>query len=290
VDVARRGIPPVGVIDLHCHSTASDGLLSPGAVVQRAAAIGLTAVALTDHDTIAGVAEARAAADQAGMRFVAGCEFSADAPWGEIHLLGLFLDADDQPLNTFLTAARADRRRRAEEMLDKLAQLGMPMARGDLDAHLGGGAVGRPHVARLLLAREAVHSVQEAFDRYLGLGRPAYVAKRLPAVAEVAERVHAAGGLVSAAHLKRWGTREAIAGLQAQGVDAVETRHPGHTPDMVAAITTAALAMGLARTGGSDWHGESDTQGTHAMLGSQRVPDEWLDELMALRDQRDGGR
>ncbi|MGH7594127.1 MAG: PHP domain-containing protein, partial [Gemmatimonadales bacterium] len=124
-----------------------------------------------------------------------------------------------------------------------------------------------------------VQTVQQAFDRYIGHGRPAFVEKQLPALSEVARLVHARGGVVSAAHLKSFGTVANLAPLQEQGLDAVETRHPSHTGDYLATITDAAIALDLARTGGSDWHGEVAAGGTHAALGSQQVPDEWLPAL-----------
>ncbi len=271
------------MIDLHCHSTASDGLRDPPDVVAAAAEAGLSAIALTDHDTTDGLAAAQAAGRTLGVRVIGGCEFSVAAPWGEMHLLGYFLEPDDAALQAFLVAARDDRRRRAEAMLDRLHGLGVAIDRADVDREANGGAVGRPHVARALHRLGLVPSVQAAFDRYLGRGRPAYVDKALPTLAAVAAMVHARGGIVSAAHLKSHGTRDVLAALQADGLDAVETRHPSHDGDRVATLTDAALALGLGRTGGSDWHGEATPLGTHGALGSERVPDEWLVDLEARR-------
>ena len=143
--------------------------------------------------------------------------------------------------------------------------------------------MGRPHVARALQRLGHVPSVQAAFDRFIGRGRPAYVDKELPALGDLAALVHSRGGIVSAAHLKYQGTREALVALKAQGLDAVETRHPSHDGDRVALLTELALELDLGRTGGSDWHGERDPIGTHAALGSQQVPNEWLAALEARR-------
>ena len=271
------------VIDLHCHSTASDGLLSPAAVVRTAAEAGLSAIALTDHDTTAGLPEAQAEGARLGVRVVGGCEFSVGVEWGEMHLLGYFIPHDDPQIETFLTGARADRDRRAHEMVSRLVGLGLVLRFEDVAREAAGGAIGRPHVARALKAAGHVKTVQQAFDRYIGRGRPAFVDKRLPTLRALADLVHAKGGLVSAAHLKSLGTLANLAALQADGLDAVETRHPSHDGDAVATLTDAALSLGLARTGGSDWHGEVDAIGTHARLGSQNVPDEWLVELEARR-------
>ncbi len=271
------------MIDLHCHSTASDGVLPPAEVVAVAAAAGLTAMALTDHDTTAGLDEARAAGAQLGVEVVGGCEFSVGVEWGEMHLLGYFIEPGDRDIEEFLVAARADRTRRARDMVSKLVGLGLAISYDDVARESGGGAIGRPHVARALLERGHVHAIQQAFDRYIGRGRPAFVEKALPKLADVAGLVHRRGGVVSAAHLKSRGTLAELTRLKADGLDAVETRHPSHTGDYLATITDAALALDLARTGGSDWHGERDAAGTHAQLGSQQVPDEWLTLLRTRR-------
>ncbi|HEY4321781.1 MAG TPA: PHP domain-containing protein [Gemmatimonadales bacterium] len=271
------------MIDLHCHSTASDGLLAPAAVVAVAARAGLAAIALTDHDTTAGLDEARTAGALLGVRVVGGCEFSVAAPWGEMHLLGYFIEPGDAEIEAVLTVARGDRVRRAREMVTRLVGLGIPITYDDVAAAAGDAAVGRPHVARALLARGQVQTIQQAFDRYIGRGRPAYIDKALPTLAETASLVHRKGGLVSAAHLKSFGTESNLRTMKGEGLDAVETRHPSHQGDYLATITDAAIAVGLLRTGGSDWHGESETEGSHAALGSMGVPDEWLDLLDANR-------
>lgn len=274
------------MIDLHCHSTASDGLLPPADVVRTAATLGLTAIALTDHDTTAGLAEAHAAGSRWGVEVVGGCEFSVGASWGEMHLLAYCIAPGDPAIEAFLAAARADRSRRARDMVSRLVGLGIRVSFDDVLREAGVAAIGRPHVARALERLGHVTTVQQAFDRYIGRGRPAFVEKQLPSLSDVAALVHGRGGIVSAAHLKSYGTVANLALLQQQGLDAVETRHPSHTGDYLATITEAALSLGLARTGGSDWHGETDTTGTHAALGSQQVPDEWLPLLRARCAER----
>jgi hypothetical protein len=276
------------VIDLHCHSTASDGLLSPADVVAAAAAAGLMAVALTDHDTLAGLPEARVTAARLGVELIGGCEFSVGVTWGEMHLLAYFLEPGTVAVEAALADARADRSRRASAMVTQLSRLGVPLTLDDVRTEANGGAMGRPHVARALHRRGHVPSVQAAFDRYIGRGRPAFVEKELPAFSAIAELVHRCGGIVSAAHLKGYGTRNNLERLKHEGLDAVETRHPSHHGDTLATITEAALSLDLARTGGSDWHGETDPSGTHATLGSQHVPDEWLVALRARAAARAG--
>lgn len=271
------------MIDLHCHSVASDGLLTPTQVIEAAHAAGLSAIALTDHDTTAGLDEARRAGERLGVRVVGGCEFSVAAEWGEMHLLGYFIPVGDPAVEGFLADARADRDRRAHEMVSRLAGLGLRITSDDVRRFAAGGAIGRPHVARALHESGQVQTVQQAFDKYIGRGRPAFVDKALPSLRAVADLVHGVGGIVSAAHLKSHGTLNALRTLQAEGLDAVETRHPSHDGETRATITEAAEALGLGRSGGSDWHGETDPVGTHAKLGSQDVPDEWLTLLEARR-------
>jgi predicted metal-dependent phosphoesterase TrpH len=261
------------------HSTASDGVLPPAGVVRRAAELGLGAIALTDHDTVAGVPEAEAEGERVGVRVISGCEFSTAAPWGEMHVLGYFLPAGDQALNDFLARCRGDRVRRAREMVQGLQAWGVDVSFDDVVAEANGAAIGRPHVARVLVRLGKVASVDAAFREWLGRGRPAYIDKMLPTFQEVAALVHSVGGIVSAAHLKERGTRLVLTSFQEEGLDALETRHPGHSGEVRARLTALAAELGLLRTGGSDWHGEEAGEGTHAMLGSQSVPPEWLELL-----------
>jgi predicted metal-dependent phosphoesterase TrpH len=247
--------------------------------VKRAVAAGLRAIALTDHDTLAGIPEALAAGERLGIRVVSGCEFSAAAPWGEMHVLGYFLPYPSRALEGFLERCRADRVRRAQEMVQQLRRLGMEISFESVLQESGGGAVGRPHVARAIVRHGGAIDLSDAFDRFIGRGRPAFVEKTLPEFRTVAEVVHAAGGLVSVAHLKERGTRAFIERLKGEGLNAVETRHPSHDPDLRARLTDIALRLGLLRTGGSDWHGDPEPGVTHGTIGSQQVPLEWLDRL-----------
>ncbi len=270
-------------VDLHVHSTASDGSLTPEGVVKRAAAVGLYAVGLTDHDTVAGVAEALRTGERVGVRVVAGCEFSVAASWGEMHVLGYFLPPDSAELENFLERCRADRMRRAQEMVQQLQRHGVELPFESVLEESAGGAVGRPHVARAIVRHGGAIDPSDAFDRWIGRGRPAFVEKALPSFASVATLVHDAGGVVSVAHLKERGTRAVIERLKNEGLDAVETRHPSHDPDLRARLTDIALQLGLLRTGGSDWHGDPEPGVSHATIGSQQVPREWLDRLDELR-------
>lgn len=276
-------IEPVKPIDLHVHSTASDGGLAPEAVVRRASGAGLGAIALTDHDTLGGIPEALAAGERFGVRVIGGCEFSAAAPWGEMHVLGYFLPSDSAALDAFLERCRADRVRRGRAMVEQLQRLGVEISFDQVLYESAGGAVGRPHVARAIVRQGSAVDLNDAFDRFLGRGRPAFVEKTLPAFRAIAELVHQAGGLVSVAHVKERGTRVFIERLKGEGLDAVETRHPSHDPDLRARLTDIALKLGLLRTGGSDWHGDPEPGVTHGTIGSQAVPQAWLDRLDEFR-------
>jgi predicted metal-dependent phosphoesterase TrpH len=288
MDRARDGIPPLrpatepapgATVDLHVHTTASDGSLPPERVVERARAAGLAAIALTDHDTVAGVPAGLEAGSRLGLRVISGCEFSVAAPWGEMHVLGYFLPHDSPRLESFLGRCRADRVRRGREMVTRLQGLGLQLSFDDVLEEAGGGAVGRPHVARALARRGHVPEAGQAFDRWIGRGRPAFVAKVLPEFREVADLVHAVRGVVSLAHLKDRGTRSFRGRLKLEGLDAVETRHPSHDPDTRARLTDLAIQLGLLRTGGSDWHGDPEGSEAQGALGSQQVPAEWLARL-----------
>jgi predicted metal-dependent phosphoesterase TrpH len=270
------------VVDLHVHSTASDGSLPPEAVVARARAAGLAAIALTDHDTVAGVPAAIAAGETLGVRVVGGCEFSCAAPWGEMHVLGYFLPSHSPELEEFLERRRADRVRRGREMVSRLQHLGVQLEFDDVLRHSKGGAVGRPHVARAIVRQGGAIDISDAFDRFIGRGRPAFVDKVLPSFRDVADMVHGVRGMVSVAHLKERGTRSFLERLKREGLDAVEVRHPSHDADLRARLTGLALRLDLLRTGGSDWHGDPEPGETHGALGSQEVPLEWLERLEQL--------
>jgi len=269
-------------IDLHVHSTASDGLYSPADVVRRAALRGLGTIGLADHDTLDGVREA---VDAGEVRVIPGCEFSVAAPWGEMHLLGYFLPPDASEINDFLEGQRAKRRERAERMVGKLKQLGSGVEMQDVLRTADGAALGRPHVARTLVQRREAIDVEDAFRRLLGTRRPAYVPKDLAPVAEVTALIRRVGGVSSAAHLKERGSRRTLQRLQALGVDGVEVRHPAHDAATEQRIEGFADELGLLKSGGSDWHGDDAGSG-RAGLGDVLVPSGWMESLERVHRQR----
>jgi predicted metal-dependent phosphoesterase TrpH len=242
----------------------------------------LTAVALTDHDTTDGVADATLEGAKLGIRIIPGCEFSVRAPWGELHVLALFLPPQSERLQEFLRETRAARRRRGEQIVAKLQALGVDIELEDVQAHLlggDGGALGRPHVARALVDSGACDDIPDAFRRYLGRGRAAYVEKPLPKLPEVTALVHEVGGLTFAAHLGDHGTEAQLRIFQDEGLDGVEVRHPSHPPAVEQRLMRIAERLALGISGGSDWHGESEYGESHAPLGGMKVPDTWLEPL-----------
>ena len=254
-------------------------------MARRARGAGLAAVALTDHDTTDGVAEAAREGAALGLRVVPGCEFSVKAPWGELHLLGYFLPPGHPQLEDFLAGTRAARRRRAEQMVGRLQQLGLKIEIADVVSAADGGALGRPHVARVLVERGASADINDAFARYLGRGRPGYVEKPLPSLRQVTDLVHAVGGIAVAAHLGDHGSEGQIRQFQEQGLDGLEVRHPSHSPATERRLTQLAERLGLAVSGGSDWHGDTELGDAHASLGGLEIPMEWLEQLERRRGQ-----
>ena len=264
---------PVGFVDLHMHSTASDGSRTPSDVVRAAKAAGLAAIALTDHDSVAGLAEAQAVGQELGVRVVNGVELSAVEGEAETHLLGLHL-GDTQCIERGLEGLREMRQRRAVTIVGKLVALGVMITMDDVLRHAGGGAVGRPHVARAMVGDGWAVDVRDAFDRYLGAGRPAYVAKDQLGMPDAIAMIHEAGGIAVLAHPGGAGTRERLAALAALGMDGVEVKHPGHSPSDTNRLRTLSEQLGLVVSGGSDWHGASDGPRT---IGMMQVPMEWLE-------------
>ena len=264
-------------VDLHAHSTASDGSAAPAAVIAAARAAGLAVVALTDHDTVAGVAEARMAATEYGIEVVAGVELSAAAGEQEVHILGLQL-AEPQLLEPALIDFRAARHTRADAMVVALRGAGVPITLDAVLAQSAGAAVGRPHVARALIAGGWVRDLHEAFDRYIGLGRPAYVPKPRLSVGDAVGLIHAAGGVAIYAHPGREGTLDQIRAFAAQGMDGVEVRHPSHSPDDIARLGVIVDDLGLVPSGGSDWHGARE--GTRT-LGCMAISIAWQERQLA---------
>jgi hypothetical protein len=246
------------LIDLHLHTTASDGVLSPSSLVARAAAAGITVLSVTDHDTTSGLDEARAAAVARGLTFIDGIEITTIEQGRDLHMLGYFFDAADPRLVDFLRAQRADRLRRVHEMAARLADLGYPIDQAPLLARAAqpGVSVGRPHIADALVAAGHAVDRDDAFDRLIGAGAPAFVPRRGPSAIDVVGLIRDAGGVTSLAHPGLCNRDDLIPSLAASGLTALEARHTDHDAATEAHYRTLAASLGLAVTGGSDFHGE----------------------------------
>jgi 3',5'-nucleoside bisphosphate phosphatase len=259
-------------IDLHTHSTCSDGSLTPRQVVGLAKSTGLRAVALTDHDTVAGVSEALAVGDEVGIEVVAGVEISAACPAGSMHILGYYLSPTHPELAAVLRRLQDGRAARTPKIVERLRNLGLEITLAEI-MDLAGGQVGRAHIAQALVNRGHVPSAREAFTRYLGRGRPGYVDRpRLPPE-EVIGVIRQAGGLAALAHpstlvLDHPGDLSAVvARLKAMGLEGMEVLSPYHTREMTRVYEEIARSQGLLCTGGSDFHGGLSD---HGDLGGAR--------------------
>jgi predicted metal-dependent phosphoesterase TrpH len=261
------------VIDLHLHTTASDGRSSPDLLVREAAAAGLTTMAVTDHDTMAAVAAVRTAAVQLGIEVVPGIEISAVHEGMDVHILGYFLDAEHQGLQAFLVDQRLDRRRRLVEMAARLGELHVPV---NIDTLMSsaertpGRALGRPQLAAALVEAGHAVSIADAFDRFLGAGQPAFVARRGVGPVEVLAIVAEAGGLASLAHPGKLPDDDVLKVMVDAGLPAIEVFHPDHDEHAVAHYAQFARDRRLLPTGGSDYHGEASGRVNH--LGRVGLP------------------
>jgi len=244
-------------IDLHSHTTVSDGLDSPAALVRKMAEAGLTTVAVTDHDTLQGLPDARAAARALGVELISGAEISAE--WGgqdDIHILALFVDETNAAFQSALADRQEQRRSRGERMAEKLVEAGYAI---DLDAireDVGDGVWGRPHLARALIRAGYASSNDEAFNRFLGREHPWYVPYPKWRAEEVLRAIRDAGGVSSLAHPVWYKNTEAlIRALAAAGLDAIEAFHPDHGESQEQRFRALAREFALATTAGSDFHG-----------------------------------
>ena len=247
------------MIDLHTHSTCSDGSESPARVVELAHGARCSAVALTDHDTLAGLGEAGARAAQLGIRFVPGCEVSSASDAVHVHLLAYFVDDGPGELRDELDRLAAERVARNEVLVERLGALGLPVSYEELLEEAGGRGAGRPHVAAILVRKGVVGSIPEAFDRYLARGRPGYVERRRPDSAAVIALAHRGGALVVLAHphsVAAEHREQVVARLAAAGLDGLESYYGRYSPAERDALARLARRFDLVPTGGSDFHGD----------------------------------
>ncbi len=271
-------------VDLHLHSTASDGTQSPQEVVRAAKAAGLTAIAISDHDTFDGVGPALAEAEGCGIDVIPAVEISAQLGKRELHVLGYLIDPENPELTEALSRVRESRTLRAKRIVERLVSLGVRITFEDVAQVAGGESVGRPHVATALVECGAVASMQEAFARYLRRGRPAYVQRYRLEAQEALGLIENAQGMSSLAHPGLGCPDHVIHSLSGQGLVAIEAYHVDHTSRQTQHYLSMARKLGLAVTGGSDSHGPKGT--TPVEVGQVPVPDECAEAIREWGRQR----
>ncbi|MCX5861624.1 MAG: PHP domain-containing protein [Deltaproteobacteria bacterium] len=251
------------MIDLHVHTSMSDGTFSPERLVRLAADKGLQAIAITDHDTVAGIGPARTEGAILGVEVVAGVEISTQWPSGILHILGYFVDPENHALLVTLEHLRGGRLERIPKIIDKLRRCNVPISADEVHREAVGGVPGRPHVAEIMVQRGYVRTIQEAFDRYLKKGAPAYVEKVKLPPGEAVDLIVEAGGLAVLAHPYSLNQTEPLfleqilRGLIAGGLKGIEAYYPKHTIEQTRAFLRLASELDLAITGGTDFHGSN---------------------------------
>lgn len=269
-------------IDLHTHSFHSDGSHTPTELVTMARTARVTALSLTDHDTIAGLPELHMAAESTGpgLIIVDGVELSATAGMNDIHILGYFIDPGHEPFCAALLHFQEGRLRRAESMVSRLNELGVAITLQDVQRHAGGGSLGRPHVALALLEAGYVETFDQAFGRYLGHRGPAFVSKPHFLPEEAVELIRQAGGVSVLAHPGTANRDDLLPKLKSAGLSGIEVWHPKHGPGQVLHYSRLAKQFDLVPSGGSDFHGAKVGA---VKIGMSDVPESTLVELKARR-------
>lgn len=269
-------------IDLHIHSSASDGKFSPEDIVHRSAELGLTVIALCDHDSVDGIIPAlETARGLPQIRVIPGVEVSTYAPGSEVHILGYFIDYTDPELKATLASLRHSRRQRVKRIIAKLKGLDVNIDWQQVQEIAGSGSIGRPHIAQAMLEKGYIASFKEAFTKYIGLNGPAYVERQKITLAEAVALIKRAGGLPVLAHpLTINNPEKMIAKLKTAGLVGLEAHYNSYTEDERGSLAQLAKKYDLIATGGSDYHGLDDSAET--MLGGTYVPEESAEQLIAL--------
>jgi len=276
----------VSLVDLHVHSTASDGKLIPEAIVRKAAELGLRVISLTDHDSIAGIVPAlKAVKAFPGLTFIPGVEISTDLADGEVHILGYFIDYTDPALEKSLEKFRDSRFGRGRGMVEKLAALGIDIDWARVQEIAGDGAIGRPHIARAMLEKGYITTFEEAFDKYIGHGGPAYVEREKMTPEEAVALIVRSKGLPVLAHPFTVKDPEAmVRQLKPAGLVGIEAYYKDNTAAETKATLNLAKKYGLIATGGTDYHGIGDSK--EVMLGGVEVPMAAAQRLIAAAGKR----
>ncbi len=271
------------LIDLHVHTTASDGLLTPEEVVEIAAREGLSAISITDHDTIDGCFSAEKKAEELEIELVPGVELSVTHKGEDFHLLGYLIDCENPQFLKKISSFQEERRIRGEKMVEKLNELGIDLSMETVRNIAGKGSVGRPHLADALLKEEFVHTYEEAFARYLGYHAQAYVPKKFLTPKEGIELIHLVRGVAVFAHPGTNRTaQQAIYDFLPMGLDGIEAYHYKHDRETTRYLINQARKLGLIYTGGSDCHGRRKDK---TLIGTIKVPYSCLDMLRKVKEE-----
>lgn len=276
------------MIDLHAHSTASDGSLSPSHLIEEAAARGLSAIALTDHDTIAGIPEAAETAKRLGLRFIPGVELEIAWEPGEFHLLALGVDRPSADFKTALQMLAQGREERNRHIVELMRELGVEADYAEVEAYAAGKVVGRPHFASFLVERKVAKNRQQAFDRYLGKGRPFYAPKPALELERAIALIKESGGVAILAHplslYVAWGRLPALlADFKEKGLDGLEAWHPTAKVRACERLEALGRSLNLIVTGGSDFHGEARPDRKLGITaGGRKIDDRYLEGIPPL--------
>ena len=263
-------------IDLHIHTVYSDGTFTPTEVVERAKKLGLTAISITDHDSVSGVEEAIRAGEKLGVEVVPGIEMSSDIGEDEIHILGYYLDWKDKTFLTQLQVFQEDRAKRNQRLLKKLEELGMKLDHREIKNMAPKGVVGRLHIARLMVKNGYVSSIGEAFEKWLNAGKPAYIKRMKVSPFKVIQMILKAGGIPVFAHPYLSKRDDLIPEMVKRGLMGIEVYQSVHDKQAVAHYRKIAKKYHLLITGGSDCHGKGKDK---ILMGTVDIPASILDEL-----------
>jgi predicted metal-dependent phosphoesterase TrpH len=281
------------IIDLHCHSTASDGTMSPAEVVRQAVEIGLSALALTDHDTIGGVEEAAEEAKRLHIDFLPGIEISAEFPQpGTLHLLGYGVDPQSPTLRDLTKTLLAGRDNRNPKIIEKLRLLNIDITMEEVEREAGGKVIGRPHMAAILMRKGYVNSIKQAFDKYLAPGGLAYFDKERLTPKQAISMILESGGLPVLAHpiqlryLSDGELERIVKDLVDMGLRGIEVMHSDHGAELIAKYTAIADRYHLLKTGGSDFHGSNKARISLGDANGKKVPREFYDGLIGALNKK----
>ena len=277
-------------MDFHTHSTCSDGTLTPRELIRYAEKKGLSVIALTDHDSVDGIKEAMDEAEKCNIEFVPGIEFSA-ADNTETHIIGLFIDPNNEILLNTIQKLKDSRRRRMEDICSKLRKLGFDITHDEALELAGGTFVGRAHIAKLMVKKGYCKTIKECFDKYIGLGKPAYSEKNELTATDSVKAIRAAGGLSFLAHLNQTGydiaeLENLLTSLKKVGLNGIEGYYPEYTKDHVAQYRALAEKLSLALSGGSDYHADMKPHIEIGVgTGSLRIPYYIFKNLKNIRER-----